>query len=343
MLFFRNVIASIFSFGAIVCSQEVIVRNADSAPASLPKIPQIAVSELTPRGISDGDAGVFSDRLRAGLMANGKFRVMERGMMDQLLKEQAFQSSGACDQSQCAVEIGKLLSVDRMVVGAVGKIGNLYTLSVRVLDVKTGEVLQSINQDFEGRIEAFVVQGINAVVEQIELGGQGDLRPRKVMVERGKIPEWDEYLNSVHVSMTFPYNVLMNNWTSKTLNVGFSHMFRMDQIPVGIDIGFDAGRTLIARMRDDYDATTLRLLIAGVVGYGRVSVYTGGGCAVPLNVGDSASGIKWRYWQAELGGDVRALSWLSFGIVGHRALTPYKGDKVNLWPNDVETRVGVHF
>jgi len=47
--------------------------------------------------------------------------VMERSEMALVLQEQSFQQSGVCDQSSCALEIGKILSVDRMVVGSVGQ------------------------------------------------------------------------------------------------------------------------------------------------------------------------------------------------------------------------------
>ena len=45
-----------------------------------------------------------------------------------MLKEQGFQQSG-CVSSECAVEAGKLLGVDQIVTGSIGKIGSYYTVS----------------------------------------------------------------------------------------------------------------------------------------------------------------------------------------------------------------------
>jgi len=134
------------------------------------KAPLVAVSDLNPRGIAANDASIITDRLRTELLQTGKVRVLERAEMDKILKEQAFQRSGACDQSECAVEMGKLLSVDRMMVGSVGRIGTLYTLSARILDVRTGEVLFTATQDNEGRLEDLLVQTVPAIAARLSEG-----------------------------------------------------------------------------------------------------------------------------------------------------------------------------
>lgn len=134
------------------------------------KAPLVAVSDLNPRGIAANDASIITDRLRAELLQTGKVRVLERAEMDKILKEQAFQNSGACDQSECAVEMGKLLSVDRMMVGSVGRIGTLYTLSTRILDVRTGEVLFTATQDNDGRLEDLLVKTVPAIAARLSEG-----------------------------------------------------------------------------------------------------------------------------------------------------------------------------
>lgn len=132
----------------------------------------VAVNDLTPRGVTTSDAEILGDRLRAELLATGSFRVMERGQMDQILKEQSFQKSGGCDQSECAVEIGKLLSVDRMIVGSVGHIGDLYTLQARILDVQTGEIVFSANQDYEGKIEGLLSKSVPELARRLAVAVQ---------------------------------------------------------------------------------------------------------------------------------------------------------------------------
>lgn len=128
---------------------------------------QVAVEDLSAQGVSSSDASILSDRLRSELLGTGVFRVMERGQMDKVLREQAFESSGACEGGQCAIQLGRLLSVDRLVVGSVGRIGAVYTLQVRLLDVTTGEVLASATEDRSGPIDGLLTKSIPAIAKRL--------------------------------------------------------------------------------------------------------------------------------------------------------------------------------
>jgi curli biogenesis system outer membrane secretion channel CsgG len=87
------------------------------------KVPMVAVMPFTGRSLDADASDGIAATLATDLLNTGKFRVMERSQMESILKEQGFQKSGACDGSECAVEVGKLLSVDHMVVGTVAKVG----------------------------------------------------------------------------------------------------------------------------------------------------------------------------------------------------------------------------
>jgi curli biogenesis system outer membrane secretion channel CsgG len=69
----------------------------------------IAIARLISSGVSDGEAISLTDALRSELGKTGKYQVMERTQMDDILKEQGFQQSGACNNETCALEIGKLM------------------------------------------------------------------------------------------------------------------------------------------------------------------------------------------------------------------------------------------
>jgi len=136
------------------------------------KSPSLAVEDFASRGVSKDDAAILSDRLREALVQTGKVRVLEREEMDKILKEQAFQQSGACDQSECAVKIGRLLAVDRMVVGTVGRIGSLYTLGARLLDVGSGEVVFTASRDNEGPLEELLRVAVPEIAARLAEGAQ---------------------------------------------------------------------------------------------------------------------------------------------------------------------------
>ena len=113
----------------------------------------VSVLDLTPHDIRSGIAAQLSDRLRVELHQTDRFEVMERERMEEILKEQAFQLSDVCDTEVCAVEIGRLIGVEKMVIGSVGKLGRAYTLSVRMVDVETGIVERTAKEDYRGPVE----------------------------------------------------------------------------------------------------------------------------------------------------------------------------------------------
>lgn len=113
----------------------------------------VAVTALQARGVAESDAAVFTETLADVLLRSGKVRVMERSQMDKILAEQGFQQAGACDTAECAVQMGRLLGIERIVVGSVGKVGETYSLSVRMVDVGTGEVLTSSRRNHRGAID----------------------------------------------------------------------------------------------------------------------------------------------------------------------------------------------
>jgi len=138
--------------------------------AAASEVPLLAVEDLRPRGIARDEAAILSERLRAVLLQTGKVRVLERSEMDRILKEQAFQASGACERGECAVEIGRILAVDRMVVGTAGKIGDQYTLGARILDVQSGEVLFDANQDGALSLDELLAKSVPQLGERLAQG-----------------------------------------------------------------------------------------------------------------------------------------------------------------------------
>ncbi len=79
----------------------------------------IAVVDLEGRGISALEAATLTDRMRSELVKTGAVTVVERGQMQQILAEQDFQLTG-CTSDECAVEIGQMLGVTKMIAGSIG-------------------------------------------------------------------------------------------------------------------------------------------------------------------------------------------------------------------------------
>jgi len=86
--------------------------------------------------------------------------------MEEILKEQQFQASG-CASEECVVEMGQLIGVDRMVAGSIGKIGPLFIISLRLLDVGTGEIMKNVSEQIEGDVTDLVRIGIVNVAKKM--------------------------------------------------------------------------------------------------------------------------------------------------------------------------------
>jgi TolB-like protein len=117
----------------------------------------IAVLSLTnTTGVSSGASELISDRLRIELVNTGAFTVMERSQMQEVLREQGFQQSGAYSDEGCMVEIGRMLGVQQLVAGSIGRLGSLHMLNVRVIDMRTARIVKVVSEDIRGEIEEVV-------------------------------------------------------------------------------------------------------------------------------------------------------------------------------------------
>jgi len=113
---------------------------------SAEKPPAIAVMDLEANGISASDVAGLSNRLRSLLFNTQKFTVIERSRMNEILTEQGFQQSG-CTNTACAVEIGQLIGVEKIIMGSIDKVADIYSVNLRVVNVGTGQILQNVLED----------------------------------------------------------------------------------------------------------------------------------------------------------------------------------------------------
>ena len=172
----------------------ILILLISLSQAQNPKM-NIAVIDLDPTGISNNEAQFLSDRLRTELFETGKFQVVEREKMNTILKEQGFQQSG-CTTVECAIEIGQLLNVTVMVAGSIGKIEEIYSLSIRMIDVETGGIIRTATRDYEGSLSDVLTEVIPEIsvllaeAEQIEKDDQVEESSPAVTKEDRELNRW---------------------------------------------------------------------------------------------------------------------------------------------------------
>lgn len=107
-------------------------------------------------GISPRESVTLTNIFRSELFKTGRFDVLERNDMESILKEQAFTLTGACNSAECAVEIGQLLSAEKMVIGDFGKVGETFSITIRLVNVSTGKLEMVLDERFKGDPEIFL-------------------------------------------------------------------------------------------------------------------------------------------------------------------------------------------
>ncbi|NCB97847.1 MAG: hypothetical protein EOM36_05770 [Bacteroidia bacterium] len=90
--------------------------------------------------ISSGEAIALSDIFENRLATTGKFDLVERKSIEQLMKELNFGSSSFIDQDT-AVKAGRLLSAHWLFLGSVSKLGNTYSVNVKIVNTETGRIV----------------------------------------------------------------------------------------------------------------------------------------------------------------------------------------------------------
>lgn len=113
---------------------------------------RVAVIDFQSKGINATISKNVSELIRAELISSGKYTVIERAQMAEILKEQEFQMTGCTDVS-CAVKVGKLLSARKILVGSVMQMGTKIIISGRIVDVERGVGEEAANQDAQSANE----------------------------------------------------------------------------------------------------------------------------------------------------------------------------------------------
>jgi len=126
----------------------------------------IAVVDFTGNNVSEGDCRALIDRLRAELFNTKHYKVIEREMMEEIIKEQGFQQSG-CSTDECMVEVGKLIGVEKIVGGSISKVGRTYSVSSRIVSVETGKILKGATYDYKGEIDELLTTGMRMVAYEL--------------------------------------------------------------------------------------------------------------------------------------------------------------------------------
>lgn len=138
---------------------------------ALPAVPRkgafnVAVLDPESGELSANERVTLANKLRSELISTGIFKVMEREQMVSILNEQGFQQM-VCADDACMVKVGQLIGVEQLVVGHVGRVGDVFLVTLRIIDVAHGNILASVDQEVEGSMSDVLMSGIRRVAEKL--------------------------------------------------------------------------------------------------------------------------------------------------------------------------------
>ena len=128
----------------------LLVAFAMVATAQNNKKMKIAVMDFKAGvGVNAAEVEGLSDMLINTMYESGKFNIVERSQINQVLKEQKFQASELTNEQ--LAEVGRILGVESVLIGTVnflaehknldGSMTGEYNVDVRAVDVESGEVV----------------------------------------------------------------------------------------------------------------------------------------------------------------------------------------------------------
>ena len=109
----------------------------------------LAVIPFQGKGNSQDYVEAATDRMVTQLVELRRFRVIERTKLEEVLQEQKLQVSGVVDD-RTAVDVGRVAGADAIVVGSVSVIGSSATVSGRLIDTQSSEVIVARNARGDG-------------------------------------------------------------------------------------------------------------------------------------------------------------------------------------------------
>jgi len=100
--------------------------------------------------VESDNSGVVSlviDEIEFYLVSSSRFKIIDRNRLDVIIREQKFQTSGAVSDEQ-VVQIGAMSGANVVITGSVIKSDNTNRLSVKALDVKTGQIIAMARESY---------------------------------------------------------------------------------------------------------------------------------------------------------------------------------------------------
>ena len=193
---------------------------------------KLTVVNFQGKGISSNDASILTDRFRNILVKFDSIKVYERENVNQIILEQGFQQTGFISDDSI-IELGRLIGVEQIVSGSASFIGKTYTVTAKIIDVKTGEILNSSSIDHQGSLDELLSAGMNKLAYQ--LFGDSHSTTEMIASNDDKVHQFITRNTPFQISFANPLQLFheSTNVTGLRINI----IYGRNQSVYGIDAG----------------------------------------------------------------------------------------------------------
>lgn len=140
----------LFSFSALLVSQNLLLAHEI-------KVQRYTLALLPLRAgarVSEMDALRLTRQLHRDLSSYQIFNTLDMARVIRSLQSGKIDPAN-CTSVACAVEAGRILGARLVANGEVKQVGPLFFINVQIVHVGSGQVVQTVQDEFEGDLEAF--------------------------------------------------------------------------------------------------------------------------------------------------------------------------------------------
>ncbi|MEW5852766.1 MAG: hypothetical protein AB2A00_28540, partial [Myxococcota bacterium] len=137
--------------------------------ASAQNKPSVAITNLVAQyGVDPGMAVLLTEQLAEGARQTGAFsRVISASELESIVGAAAAQQMSTCDSEGCLVELAGGLGVEFLLRGSLGKIGQSYVFSARLISMQKGVAVASVSERIRGDTEEVVLDAVGTILKRL--------------------------------------------------------------------------------------------------------------------------------------------------------------------------------
>ncbi|MBI5525755.1 MAG: hypothetical protein HY897_05430 [Deltaproteobacteria bacterium] len=119
-------------------------------PAPKPQPLKVAFFQLDAQGVEAKVSSIVTDMLLLEMSKMKDARVIGSKEVDAMLGYEQKKQMAGCTDTSCMVAIGGALGVDKILMGSVGKLGSSYTVNLKLINIREGNIEQMYGKRLKG-------------------------------------------------------------------------------------------------------------------------------------------------------------------------------------------------